>query len=68
MDYKILKLPDVMARTALSRSSIYAFISNGKFPKQLALGERSVGWLEKDIQSWISNRIAASRGEVSHEA
>ena len=46
MTDKILKLPDVMEATALSRSSIYAFISKDAFPKPVPLGARAVGWLK----------------------
>ncbi len=65
---KILKLPEVMKVTALSRSSIYAFIKTKKFPKPIQLGERAVGWLESDVQAWIANRVDVSRSEVSHAA
>ena len=60
--FKILKLPNVMERCALSRSSIYAHIQNKKFPKPISLGDRAVGWLETEIDSWIEARIA-ERGE-----
>lgn len=60
---KILKLPDVMGRCALSRSSIYAYIQNGKFPKPIRLGERAVGWMEAEISAWIEQR-AEMRGGV----
>lgn len=53
---KILRLKDVIDWTGLSRSTIYAMIKNGLFPKSFALGARSVGWLEADIQSWIASR------------
>jgi len=53
---KILKLPDVMERCALSRSSIYAFIQNSNFPKPITLGARAVGWLESEISAWIEQR------------
>ena len=59
---KILKLPDVMERCALSRSSIYAYIQGDKFPKPLPLGERAVGWLESEISGLIAER-AEQRGE-----
>ncbi len=58
---KILKLPDVMERCALSRSSIYAYIQHNKFPKPVSLGERAVGWLESEISNWIAER-AEQRG------
>ncbi|HXG27266.1 MAG TPA: AlpA family transcriptional regulator [Nevskiales bacterium] len=61
MAESILRLPQVKARTGLSRSSIYAAISRGEFPKPVALGTRSVGWPESEVSAWIERRIAASR-------
>ena len=55
---KIMKLPEVIATTSLSRSSIYAYISKGAFPKPIPLGEKSVGWLSSEITTWISDRAA----------
>ncbi|MCY4641767.1 MAG: AlpA family transcriptional regulator [Gammaproteobacteria bacterium] len=60
MAQKILRLPDVKARTGLSRSSIYLRISDGEFPKAISLGGRAVGWIESDIEKWIDNRIYES--------
>jgi integrase/predicted DNA-binding transcriptional regulator AlpA len=52
-----LRLPAVMKRTGLSRSSIYAYIQKRKFPAPIKIGERSVGWLENEILKWIDSRI-----------
>ena len=63
MAYQILRLPHVKTQTGLSRSSIYQRIADGSFPKQFSLGGgRAVGWLESDIQNWIKERLAESRG------
>ena len=59
---KIVKRPIVESVTGLSRSSIYAKMENGSFPKAVKLGIRSVGWLEHEIQAWLENRISESRG------
>jgi len=61
---KIVKRPVVELVTGLSRSSIYAKMENGSFPKAVKLGIRSVGWLEHEIQSWIESRISESRNEA----
>ncbi|MES2585827.1 MAG: AlpA family phage regulatory protein [Pseudomonadota bacterium] len=53
---KLIRLNQVRDVTGLSRSSIYAFIENGKFPRQIKIGERAVAWDEMDIQNWISHR------------
>jgi prophage regulatory protein len=57
----ILRLPAVKIRTGLSRSTIYLRVSEGTFPKPVSLGGRAVGWVEAEIQSWLAERIAASR-------
>lgn len=58
---RIIRLPLVIARTGLSRSTIYEHISNGNFPKQVLLGLKSVGWIEGEVDEWIVGRIQASR-------
>lgn len=50
---KIIRLPEVLNRVGLGRSSIYAGIKMGTFPKQVKLGERSAGWMESEINDWI---------------
>ncbi|MDR2884319.1 MAG: AlpA family transcriptional regulator [Deferribacteraceae bacterium] len=58
---RILKLPEVIAITALSRSSIYAKAKDGTFPMPVKLSERSVGWLEHEIVEWLEKRVSESR-------
>jgi len=59
----ILRLPAVKARTGLSRSTIYLRSSQGHFPKPIALGPRSVGWIESEIVAWIAERIRKTRNQ-----
>ena len=59
---KLLRLPEVKTTTGLSKSTIYARISEGDFPKQISLGARLVVWVESDIQKWIAEQVAAARG------
>lgn len=60
----ILRLPEVMKRTGLSRSTIYMRIQEKTFPKQINLSIRSTGWLESEITEWIYKRIASSRPNI----
>jgi len=62
---RMLRLPEVVNRTALSRSQIYRLIELGTFPKQVALGERSAGWVEEEVDGWLRARIEISRKRVS---
>ncbi|MEJ1385336.1 MAG: AlpA family transcriptional regulator [Candidatus Sedimenticola sp. (ex Thyasira tokunagai)] len=58
----ILRLPAVMARTGLSRSTIYLRIADGSFPAPISLGgKRAVGWVDSEIQDWLEKQIEASR-------
>jgi prophage regulatory protein len=62
LQHKLLRLPEVKATTGLSKSSIYARIAVGTFPKQIPLGPRLVVWVESDIQNWITEQVSAARG------
>jgi prophage regulatory protein len=62
LQHKLLRLPQVKAFTGLSKSTIYARIAEGTFPKQIPLGPRLVVWVESDIQNWIAEQVSAARG------
>jgi prophage regulatory protein len=57
----LLRLEQVKARTGLSRSTIYAYMNEGRFPAPVAISERCVAWVEGEIDSWIAERIASRR-------
>lgn len=60
---QIERLPAVIARTGLGRSSIYALIAKGAFPVPVKLSSRAIGFVAGEIDLWIVQR-AASRGRV----
>ena len=60
MANQILRLPDVIERVKLSRSSIYGLVAKGSFPPPIKLGERAIGWPDSVISDWIDSRIAES--------
>ncbi|MBV6325715.1 AlpA family transcriptional regulator [Duganella sp. HSC-15S17] len=63
----ILRRKQVEARTGLSRSTIYDKMNprspryDFTFPKQIRLGEHSVGWVESQIDAWLISRIRYSQ-------
>lgn len=59
----ILRLPEVKSRIGLSRSTLYARIAEGSFPKPVSLGGRAVGWTESSINDWVNQRIEESRSK-----
>jgi len=57
--YTLLRLPQVKARTGLSRSEIYRRVIAGNFPAPVKLGERASAWPEHEISAWCLARVAA---------
>lgn len=49
---RLIRLPDVLSATGMSRAWVYDAMSRGVFPKPLKLGERAVAWRESDIIAW----------------
>lgn len=56
---RVIKLKDVINTTGLSRSSIYAYMAKGGFPKPIQLGPRAVAWIEEEVQEWLKAKIAS---------
>lgn len=53
----ILRLPRVLEKTGLSRSTTYAMISDGQFPAPVRIGRRAVGWVESEADRWLTARV-----------
>jgi prophage regulatory protein len=58
---RLLRLPDVVARVGLGKSSIYEMFGRNPpaFPRPLKLSRRAVCWPASAIDSWIQERIKA---------
>ena len=61
MPHTVLSLPAVKARTGLSRSTIYMRVAHGAFPAPVSLGGRAVGWIEAEVNAWLTAQIEKSR-------
>lgn len=61
------RLPQVKARTGLSRSEIYRRIAADPptFPVQIKLGERASAWDAAEIDAWIAGRIAERNAKAA---
>lgn len=52
---RILRLNTVLDRTGLSRSTLYRRMSEGRFPRQMAISQRCAGWRESEIREWLDD-------------
>jgi prophage regulatory protein len=55
---RLLRLEEVLHKTGLCRSSVYAGMQRGTFPKQVALGPKTATWLESEVDAYIAGRVA----------
>lgn len=53
----LIRLPEVIKRTGLSRSTIYYKLERHEFPRPVKLGERSIAWPEHLVEEWVQSRI-----------
>lgn len=56
MRNRIIRLPEVLELTGLSKSTLYGRVSAGEFPQQKKLGGakiRAVGWSNDEVYAWI---------------
>ena len=69
-EIRILRRKQVEARTGLSRSSIYARLKQNPkrpgdydptFPKPISVGAKAVGWIEAEIDAWLTAQVEKSR-------
>ena len=56
------RIPEIVHRTGMTRTSVYDRINEGKFPKHIPLGYNIVIWLESDIQEWMQEQVDKGRG------
>lgn len=58
---QILRLPQVCKVTGLGRSMIYQLEAERRFPARVRIGLRAVGWVESEVQLWLTSRIEHHR-------
>ena len=59
-DYRLLRLPEVMAITGLSRSTIDRLVRTGLFPQSRQIAPRAVAWRWADVKIWVETRPPAN--------
>ena len=56
---RLIKLPEVLARVSLSKSSVYEMLGRTPpaFPRPVKLSRRAVCWPVSTIDAWIADRM-----------
>ena len=56
MENQMLRPPEVMTRTGLSRTTIWRKVRDGTFPPPVEIGVNSIGWPAAEISAWLNSR------------
>lgn len=56
---RLIRLPEVLSRVGLKRSTWYARLSAGTAPMPVHLGPRVVAWRESEIDEFIAGQPKA---------
>lgn len=54
---RIIRLKTVLARTGLSRSTLYRKMADGTFPQRVPISVHGTGWHESAINRWIADPV-----------
>lgn len=46
---RLLRLPEVLERVPVSKSTLWSWVKSNKFPKPIKLGPRTTCWKESEI-------------------
>ena len=60
---KVLSASEVAKKTSMSVSNIRRLVRNKQFPEPFALTENRYGWLETDVDKWISECVRRYRSD-----
>ncbi|RSY79359.1 AlpA family phage regulatory protein [Sphingomonas koreensis] len=52
---RIIRLKTVLARTGLSRTTLYRKMGEGTFPQRVKISVHGAGWHESAVNRWIAN-------------
>lgn len=61
----IIRLPKVIQKTGLSRSTIYSLEGKGEFPSKVKLSPRAMGFIESEVDAWLSAKAAARHSSIN---
>jgi len=61
---RIIRLKTVLARTGLSRTTLYRKMSDGTFPRQLKISVHGAGWRESAVNRWITDPVAYREDQI----
>ena len=60
---RFIRADELIAKVRLSRPTIWRLEKSGKFPKRRLLGQKSVAWVEEEVEEWMASRAVVEGGQ-----
>ena len=57
---RLLRLVEVERVVGFKKSTIYALMRNGQFPRAIKVTSRCCAWAESAVLQWVQDRIGAA--------
>ncbi|MGL5289311.1 MAG: helix-turn-helix transcriptional regulator [Aeromonas sp.] len=63
-EMRFIRMKEVCAKVGLAKSTLWELVARGQFPQKVYLGERTIAFIESEVDAWMAERIAARRAKA----
>ena len=53
---RLLRIQQVLELVGLKKATVYQLHRTGQFPRKVKITSRAVGWVEEEVQQWLTER------------
>jgi prophage regulatory protein len=61
MTERLIRLPEVMDKLGIARSTVWLYVEQEKLPKPIKLSPRVTVWRESEINAYIADKIGGGQ-------
>lgn len=61
----VIRMPEVVRRTGLAKSTIFRRVRAGAFPQPVRLTSSSIGFIDSEVTEWIEQQMSARQPRES---
>lgn len=65
---RLVRLPEALARSGLSKSTLYRLEKAGRFPQKIRVGERMTAFRESELEDWLAAQPRATDAQPERAA
>ena len=65
---RFLRPRDVLALIGVSRTTLWRMVRAGQFPSPVRITERSAGFLQETVESWMRSRVEGTSWRATEQS